>query len=205
MTGARAADDVLRSLPGREGHFRLESGHHGDRWLDLESLCFDVAAVRALARRLSSRLAAYEIDAVCGPLVEGAFVALLVAEQLAQPFTYATPRPPSPSDALFPVKYVIPPGLRDKLRGRRVAVVNDVIGAGSAVRGTLEGLRGCGARPAVIGSLAVAGDSAARLAAENHVPLEALAEMPASIWAPAACPMCAEGVPLVDVTAAERE
>jgi hypothetical protein len=28
--------DLMRLLPFRKGHFLLESGHHGDSWLDLE-------------------------------------------------------------------------------------------------------------------------------------------------------------------------
>ena len=32
-------EDVLRPVPARRGHFLLESGHQGDRWLDLELLC----------------------------------------------------------------------------------------------------------------------------------------------------------------------
>lgn len=193
--------DVLRLLPAREGHFRLESGHHGHRWLDLETLCHDVSAVRSVARLLCVRLVAHEADVVCGPLIEGAFVALLVAEQLALPFTYAAPRPPS-AEPLFPVLYRIPAGLRAKVAGRRVAVINDVIGAGSAVRGTLDHLRACGAQPVVIGTLATAGDSAVRLAKEYGVALETLAEMDARIWTPAECPLCARDVPLVDVAAA---
>jgi orotate phosphoribosyltransferase len=200
---ASEAGDILGRLPLRDGHFRLESGHHGERWLDLESLCLDVAAVRGLARRLGRRLSDHGIDAVCGPLVEGAFVALMVAEQLAVPFTYAVPQPPSPKEQLFPVAYRIPGRLRAKLAGRRVAVVNDVIGAGSAVRGTLDDLRAAGARAAAIGTLAVAGDAAARLAADNGVPLETLARLDHRIWTPAECPLCAEGVPLVDVAAGE--
>jgi orotate phosphoribosyltransferase len=194
-------DDVLDLLPAREGHFLLESGHHGDRWLDLESLCVDVAAVRDLARRLARRLSGYDIDAVCGPLVEGAFVALMVAEQLAQPFTYSVPRRRPRKGQLFPVKYAIPSALRGKLSGKRVAVINDVIGAGSAVRGTLEDLRAGGARPAVIGTLAVAGEGAARLAAEFGIHLETLARIPADIWTPEQCPLCAKRVPLTDVAA----
>jgi orotate phosphoribosyltransferase len=183
-------------LPAREGHFHLESGHHGERWLDLESLCLDVAAVRGVARRLAHRLSTYEIDAVCGPLVEGAFVALMVAEKLALPFTYATPQPPLAGDELFPVKYRVPAVLRPKLAGRRVAIINDVVGAGSAVRGTMDDLRACGGRPVVIGTLAVVGGSAARLAAENDVALETLAQISSRMWAPADCPLCAAGVPL---------
>lgn len=196
-------EDLLGRLPVREGHFRLESGHHGERWLELESLCLDVAAVRGLARRLAGRLSGYDIEAVCGPLVEGAFVALMVAEQLAVPFTYAAPRPASPTVELFPVAYRVPAPLRATLAGRRVAVVNDVIGAGSAVRGTLADLRAAGARSVVVAALAVAGDAAARLAAENEVPLETLARLAHPIWTPAACPLCARGAPLVDLAASE--
>lgn len=191
-------DDVLRQLPAREGHFRLESGHHGDRWMDLETLCFNVFAAQQMAIRLCSRLAGHEIDAVCGPLVEGAFVALMVAEELVLPFTYSAPAEPLAGDRLFPVKYRIPGPLRPKLKGRRVAVVNDVIGAGSAVRGTLDDLRACGARPIVIGALAVVGDAGDKLAEENDVPLETLARIKAGIWAPNECPLCARNVPLTN-------
>ena len=191
-----AVDDVLRLLPSREGHFRLESGHHGDRWLELETLCFNVFAAQEMAMRLCTRLASYDMEAVCGPLVEGAFVAMMVAEELVLPFTYSTPRAAAGPDRLFPVKYRIPDPLRPKLKGRRVAVVNDVIGAGSAVRGTLDDLRACGAKVTVIGALAVAGDAAERIGQENDVPLEFLARIPFGIWAPTDCPLCVQGVPL---------
>jgi orotate phosphoribosyltransferase len=194
-------DDVLDLLPAREGHFLLESGHHGDRWLDLESLCYDVASVRAASRRLIRQLHRYEIEAVCGPLVEGAFVGLMVAELLAQPFTYSVPRRRPRKGELYPMKYAVPGALRAKLKDRRVAVINDVIGAGSAVRGTLDDLRACGARPSVIGTLVVAGDSADRLASEYKVPLETLARTPVNIWAPDDCPLCAKKVAVVDAGA----
>src|SRR5262249_6622574 len=80
-----AARGVLALLPARRGHFLFESGHHGDLWLDLELLCLTPDRLRPLAARLAS----YEIDAVCGPLVEGAFVALMVASELGVPFRYA--------------------------------------------------------------------------------------------------------------------
>ena len=191
-------DDVLRLLAGRDGHFRLESGHHGDRWLDLETLCFNVFACEQMAIRLCTRLAGHEIDAVCGPLVEGAFVALMVAEELVLPFTYSSPSEAPAGDRLFPVKYRIPGPLRPRLKGRRVAVVNDVIGAGSAVRGTLDDLRACGAKPMVIGALAVVGDYADKMAEENEVPLETLARIKSGIWAPNECPLCARDVPLTN-------
>jgi len=191
-----ATEDVLRLLPATTGHFLLESGHHGELWLDVERLCLHPGVVRALAGRLASRLSAYGVEAVCGPLVEGAFVALMVAEQLGLPFTYSQPQRGKGAALLFPVAYRIPEVLRPEIEGRRIAVVNDVINAGSAVRGTLEHLRAWGAQPVVVATLAVLGDSAARLARDSQVPLESLAERPNRIWTPRECPLCARGVPL---------
>ena len=187
--------EVARLLPARRGHFLLESGHHGDLWLDLETLCLDPAPVRALARRLGDRLRRHRPEMVCGPLVEGAFVGLMTAEHLALPFTYAEPRRAA-SEGLFPVAYRLPPALRARVEGRRVAVVNDVVNAGSAVRGTLSDLRACGAHPVVIGTLAVLGSAAQRLAHDEDVALEHLAALANAIWTPEDCPLCARGLPL---------
>src|SRR5262245_33475515 len=47
---------VGRLLARRTGHFRLESGHHGDLWLDLERLCLRPEPVQRLAAALAKRL-----------------------------------------------------------------------------------------------------------------------------------------------------
>ena len=60
-TQARASSDmrsdILDLVASRTGHFRLESGHHAERWLDLERLCMDVRAVERLAAELAGLLA----------------------------------------------------------------------------------------------------------------------------------------------------
>jgi orotate phosphoribosyltransferase len=187
-------EEVVKLLPARGGHFRLESGHHGDLWLDLPRLCVRPASVRRLAARLAAAIARHRIEVVCAPLVEGAFVGLHVAESLDVGFTYAEPRVVR-SGGLFPVAYQVPAGLRAELAGRRVAVVNDVINAGSAVRGTLADIAACGGQAVVVAALAVLGDPAARLAAEAGVALERLVALPNEVWTPERCPLCARGVP----------
>jgi orotate phosphoribosyltransferase len=134
---------------------------------------------------------------VCGPLVEGAFVALMVAKRLKVPFTYAE-RFDSKSEEMFPVGYRLPGQQRELVAGKRVVIVNDVIGAGSAVLGTLKDLYECGADPVAIGTLATRGPSATVLAREFSLVLETLASFPGELWKPSECPMCAAGVPLVD-------
>ena len=183
-------------MRARRGHFVLESGHHSDVWLDLEALCLRPAAVQADAARLASMLRAYGVDAVCGPLNEGAFVALMVASALGCEFTYAERFAASGNSTLFPVQYRLPAGLRETVRGRRIAIVNDVTSAGSAVRGTFADLEACGASVAVIASLLVLGSAIHAFARDRGVRVEAIHETPHDQWAPGACPLCAAGVPI---------
>jgi orotate phosphoribosyltransferase len=197
-------EELVSQLPGRIGHFRLESGHHSDLWIDLELLCLRPEFVRQRAAALAARLGRHRVDAVCGPLVEGAFVALLVASDLSVEFFYAErfgPLADGPPHALFPVEYRIPAVLRGRLKGKRVAIVNDVISAGSAVRGTLADLAACGAETVVLAALAVLGPSAGELADRHGLALESLASFPFTLWTPAECPLCRAGVGLQNVPA----
>jgi orotate phosphoribosyltransferase len=188
--------DVAALIPTRDGHFVFESGHHSPAWIDLERLFLQPAAIRPLAVELAQRLQPYGIEVVCGPLVEGAFVALAVAEHLDVPFTYTERFEEGQPGTLFPVRYRLPAVLHDAVVGRRVAIVNDVVSAGSAVKGTHADLVEHRADPVVIATLAVLGDSAERFAARSGIGLEALHTAQATIWEPAGCPLCRRGVPI---------
>lgn len=181
---------------GRRGHFRMESGHHGDLWFQLETLCQHSREIRAFAERLAAKLKRYEIEAVCGPLVEGAFVALLVSLELGCEFVYAERFADATREGLFPVEYRLPKALQPMVKGRRVAIVNDVISAGSAVRGTYFDLQTVGAEMVAIGAPLALGDTIHEFAAQHRVALELLEHMPNNLWTPTECPLCAKGMPL---------
>jgi orotate phosphoribosyltransferase len=187
---------VLELLLARKGHFALESGHHGDLWLDLESLCLHPRRVQILAAELSGPLSSLNVDVVCGPLVEGSFVALLVALHLNAQFIYTEPYSQRAQDDLFPVGYRVPAPLRPGLRGKRVAIVNDVINAGSAIKGTFADLRICKAEVIDISALLVLGTAASVFALSEGVPLRSIATLPNNLWIPTECPLCASGAPL---------
>jgi orotate phosphoribosyltransferase len=195
----RLMHEVLDSLAARNGHFLLESGHHGSLWLDLETLCLKPERIDALANSLSAALSEANIETVCAPLVEGAFVGLMVALRLEVPFAYSERFVRSTGGDLFPAGYRVPGSLRDHLRGKRIAIVDDVINAGSAVRGTFEDVKLCGAEVVAIGALLVLGTAASQFAVEKNVPLMALGHATNDIWIPADCPLCAAGLPLEDV------
>src|SRR6266478_7550317 len=189
-------EHLLSLVSGRQGHFRLESGHHGDLWFQLETLCLNAREIRPFAVRLAEKLKKHEVEVVCGPLVEGAFVAMLVSLELGCEFVYAERFADETREGLFPVEYRLPKALRPAVKGKRVAIVNDVINAGSAVRGSFSDLQALGADVVAIGALLALGDAIAEFAAERNVGLELLERMPNNLWTPSECPLCAAGMPL---------
>jgi orotate phosphoribosyltransferase len=180
-------------VSARRGHFRFESGHHGDLWLDLDTLFTHPRRVQPFAATLAERLARHGVEVICGPLVGGAFVAQMVACELAAEFCWSE----QPD-------YGIPGPLRPRLEGARVAIVDDAINAGSATRGTLTHLRACGAEVVAIGALLVLGGTPERLTAAERLPLEHVATMPSGLWEAPDCPLCAAGEPLASALSRRR-
>src|SRR6185369_7843887 len=128
------------------------------------------------------------------------------ALELGVPFTYAERLEDAGErgGGLYPVAYRIPDALRAEVHGKRVAIVNDAVNAGSAVRGTFHDLRRCGAETVALASLVVLGSWSADFAAENGLALETLASVPNEIWVPSACPLCARGMPLTTTAPDEK-
>jgi orotate phosphoribosyltransferase len=189
-------EEILSLVHGRQGHFKFESGHHGDLWLELETLCMHSREIGPFAAQLAEKLSRHKVEVVCGPLVEGAFIALLVSLELGCDFVYAERFANTAREGLYPVEYRLPKALHAAVKGRRVAIVNDVISAGSAVRGAFTDLHGAGANIVAIGALLALGDSITSFAAEDHVALELLRQVPHNVWTPSQCPLCAAGKPL---------
>ena len=192
------AKSVIDLMARRSGHFRFESGHHGDRWLEPDLLLQRPAALRPFAIALAQRLRRHRFEVVCGPLTGGAFLGQMVAEQCDVGFAFAERFAPPPSDALYQVRYRIPDALREGLRAKTVAIVNDVTNAGSAVRGTYEDLLACGGRPVALGTLVAFGSWSTSFAAEHDLALEALERLGNNLWTPRECPLCAAGEPFED-------
>jgi orotate phosphoribosyltransferase len=81
-------------------------------------------------------------------------------------------------------------------------MVDDVMSAGSALRGTWSELKAHGALPVVAGALLVLGTTGEDFFAAEGVPVAAAARVPYALWTPGECPLCAAGEPLEDVAAA---
>jgi orotate phosphoribosyltransferase len=192
--------ELSSGLPVREGHFLLESGYHTNLWLTLDSLFVDHRNIAPRIQKLADRIRPHGVAGVCGPLLGGAFVAQSLASMLGVAFLY-TERVRSNDDAnrgLFAAAYDLPPALRERARGRPVAVVDDVISAGSSVRATVAALSESGASVPVVASFLVLGDVARGHFEARAIPLVSLEERDFDLWTPTDCPLCREGAPLED-------
>jgi orotate phosphoribosyltransferase len=199
VTGPRDAADFYALVSGRRGHFRLESGHHGGLWLDLDPLFSRPDAIEPFVGALADALRPHAPDAVCGPLLGGAFLAQRVAMRLGAEFWHAERQAPDEPSGMFAVRYRLPPPLRARARGARVAIVDDVMSAGSALRGTYAELTDHGALPVAAGALLVLGGLGERFFAERKVPVLAVCRDEYAVWTADHCPRCAAGEPLEEV------
>jgi orotate phosphoribosyltransferase len=197
-TSENMTGDILTELPARPGHFLLESGYHTDLWLTLDAVFVDPTKVAPLVATLADRLQPYAVTAVCGPVLGGAFLAQAVASTLGARFYYSEPSPASPNPGLFKAEYRLPPELSRRVRGERVAVVDDVISAGSSVRATIEALTVAGASTVAIGAFVVLGETAVAHFATQQVSVETLARRDFNLWKPVDCPLCRAGHRLED-------
>jgi orotate phosphoribosyltransferase len=144
------------------------------------------------------------VSGVCGPLLGGAFLAQLLAQRLAAEFYFAEREMPGDPRGLYRVRYRVPAALAARVAGKRLAVVDDVMSAGSALRSTYVDLQAHGATCVVAGALLVLGSTGAGFFAGEGVPVEATARRDFELWEPAHCPLCAAGMPLEHVGAATR-
>lgn len=186
---------LLDMVAARPGHFALESGYHAETWLELDQLFTRPAELQPFVSLLANKISVHRVDVVCGPMTGGAFLAEMIATQLGVDFCWAE-RIRTERIGRFAVDYRIPAAIRGNIAGRRVAIVDDAISAGSAVRGTLADLDAIGARTVVLGAMLVLGPAADDLASHRGIPLERVVDLPFRTWPPVECPLCASATPL---------
>ena len=178
----------------------MESGYHGEWWFELDRLLQQRERLQPFVSELARRLATHRIDAVCGPMTGGAKLAELIAGELGVDYFFTERFEPANATELFPVRYELPAAQRLRVRGKAIALVDDAVSAGSAVRGSFADLAASGARPVAIGALFVFGGAAARFAVEHRLALEGIAHLDFALWRPAECPLCRAGVPVEKVS-----
>jgi orotate phosphoribosyltransferase len=190
---------LLDLVSGRRGHFLLESGHHGELWLDLDPLFADPRRIDPYVSTLADALARHRVEVVCGPLLGGAFLAQLISRSIDVEFCFTSRVMPGEAKGLWVARYPLPAAFVPRVAGRRVAIVDDAMSAGSSLRATFSELRTHGALVVAVGALFVLGTAGEAYFAERGVPVEAVVRDDHRLWLPDACPLCAAGIPLETV------
>lgn len=170
------------------GHFALSSGNHSNRYLQ----CALVTQHPEYAQRLSDALVApfsgLPIDVVLGPAVGGIVIAQEVANALYRAGN-------TDVRAIFCERVEGKMALRRGFalaEGERVLAVEDVITTGGSVKEAIALAKTYGAQ--VIGVASFVDRSPA--APDLGAPLTSLLKVEAQLWAPDACPLCQEGLPV---------
>jgi orotate phosphoribosyltransferase len=125
----------------------------------------------------------------------------LVAIALKIDFCFTEPGPPERGAGLFRARYRLPAAFHSSVPGRRVAIVDDVMSAGSSLRATCAELRAHKAIPVAVGALLVLGNVGERHFVEGErLPVDAVTRDAFELWSESECPLCTQGVPLEDPT-----
>lgn len=165
-----------------QGHFRLSSGRHSDRFVQKFRILESPQLLERVAAAIAERFCETRPTIVVGSAVGGILLAYEVARQLG-------------TNAIFVEKENGEPVLRRGFAldaSDRVLVVEDVVTTGLSVREVLGVVRSRGASVVGIGIIV------ARSEPEFDAPASALLHLPIVSYDAADCPQCRAGEPIAD-------
>ena len=166
-----------------EGHFRLSSGLHSTRYLQSALVLQHPAHAEALGRAIAERVRALGANAVLSPALGGIVIGQEVGRALGVRALFAERQ-----DGVLTLRRGFTLAHSD-----RILVVEDVVTTGGSTRETMHVARAAGGT--VVGAAAIIDRSAGE--ATLDVPFHALVRIDVPLYQPDACPLCAQGEPVV--------
>jgi orotate phosphoribosyltransferase len=191
----RSSDDAHRAFESAgavlHGHFVYTSGRHGADYLEKFRILEDPKATTELARMIAERFRPLRPELVAGPTTGGIILAYEVGRQFGVDAVYAE-RGESGGRVLRRGFEISP--------GTRVLVVDDVVTTGGSVAETRTCIANAGG--VVIGIGVLADRTAGR--AVSDAPFFACLTVDFPSYAPDACPLCANGIPIAPPRGSSR-
>ncbi len=166
-----------------QGHFLLTSGRHSALYFEKFRLLERPDRLMPMVAQLLEPLREYRIEAVVGPTLGGVIVAYECARQLGVPAFYAEREGEARA---FRRGSELPPN-------GSILVVDDVLTTGTSIREVLELLERLQVKVCAVGVLIDRSEPTP----DFGVPLYSALRIPAESYAPEACPLCEQGIPLV--------
>jgi orotate phosphoribosyltransferase len=165
-----------------DGHFRLSSGRHSDRFIQKFRILEEPALLEPVARAIADEFRRMEPTIVVSAAVGGILLGYEVGRALGV-------------KAIFVEKENGVPVLRRNFTLSpvdRALIVEDVVTTGGSVKEVIDVVRKSGAAVAGVGVIVIRGE------AGFGVPTYALLQMPIASYDPAECPQCKAGAPIDD-------
>jgi orotate phosphoribosyltransferase len=183
MTQDEVLDLFRHSGALLDGHFRLSSGLHSDRYLQSALVLQYPDLADRLGEALAGQTRHMQPTAVLSPALGGIVIGQEVGRALGVRALFAERQ-----DGGLVLRRGFSLSPTD-----RVLVVEDVITTGGSTRETIAVATAAGARVVGAAALIDRGGDATRL----DVPLQTLVRLEVPAYPPDACPMCAQGLALV--------
>lgn len=174
----------------KEGHFRLTSGRHSDRFFLMPHTFQFPEKTERLAAALAALFAGEGVETVVGPATGGIILAYEVARQLGKLegreiraiFTEKTEEGGMALKRQWSLR-----------KGERVLMVEDAITTGGSVQKAMSAIAGY--EPAIVGVGCIADRTNG--AVDFGMPLRSVITVHVESWAPEECPLCQQGIELV--------
>jgi orotate phosphoribosyltransferase len=166
-----------------EGHFRLSSGLHSTGYLQCALVLAHPAYAERLGQAIAARIGHVRPTVVLSPALGGVVIGHEVARALGVRALFAERQ-----DGVLALRRGFVLDASD-----RVLVVEDVLTTGGSTRETMAVAKTSGGQ--VVGVASIVDRSGAQ--ARFDVPFETLIAVDVATFQSDACPLCAQGVPLV--------
>ncbi len=182
MTAKDLAAELERRGALLEGHFKLSSGRHSNRFVQKFRILEDPAIVEPVARAIAVAFADAKPTVVVSAAVGGIILGYEVARALG-------------TKAIFVEKVLGEPELRRNFQihsSDRALVVEDVVTTGGSVKEVIDLVKRRGASIAGVGAIVQ------RAPVDFGVPTFALLDMPIVSYDPEQCAQCRAGETMTD-------
>jgi orotate phosphoribosyltransferase len=167
-----------------EGHFRLTSGLHSSGYLQCALVLQHPQHAESLGRAIADRTRPLRATVVLSPALGGVVIGHEVGRALGVRALFAERQ-----DGALTLRRGFIIGETD-----RVLVVEDVLTTGGSTRETMQVARAAGGQ--VVGAASIV-DRSGGAAARLDVPFAALLDIDLPTYEPDACPLCAQGLPVI--------
>ncbi len=182
MTQEEVLDLFRQSGALLEGHFRLSSGLHSDRYLQSALVLQHPDYAEQIGHALAARLEHLQPTAILSPALGGIVIGQEVGRAMGIRALFAERQ-----DGRLMLRRGFTLSQKD-----RIVVVEDVITTGGSTRETIAVAEEAGASVMGVAAIIDRGADPGRLS----LPLQALVRMVVPAYPPESCPLCAKGMPV---------